>query len=80
MNQLDWPIIIIIVWDLVWKAIALWKSARLNHKYFFIILLVINSVGIVPIGYLLYLKYFYKKTAALPTTTPKKKSKTSKKS
>lgn len=33
-------------WALVWKGIALWKSARYNKKWWFIALLVINTLGL----------------------------------
>jgi len=39
------------VWTLFWKGLALWKAARLSHKYWFIALLVINTVGILEILY-----------------------------
>lgn len=45
------------VWEAVWKGLALWKSAGKKQKYWFIALLVINSVGILPIIYLLIDKY-----------------------
>jgi len=54
-------VLILVTWELIWKGIALWKSARNGHKYWFVILLVINTVGILPIIYLLYLKFSQKK-------------------
>jgi hypothetical protein len=39
--------------DLVLKGISLWKSARSGQKYWFIALLVVNSLGILPLIYLL---------------------------
>lgn len=50
---------LLIIWELFWKGIALWGSAKNNHKYWFIFLLLINSLGIVP---LIYLNFFSKKT------------------
>ncbi len=44
--------VIAIVWSLIWKAIALWKSARLNKKTWFVLLLVINTLGILEILYI----------------------------
>jgi Kef-type K+ transport system membrane component KefB len=38
-------IIILVVWDLVWKIISLWKSARRDQLVWFIILAIINSAG-----------------------------------
>ncbi len=44
-------IAIVSIWDSVWKAISLWKSARNGHLVWFICLLVFNTVGILPIIY-----------------------------
>lgn len=52
----------IAAWDLVWKGLALWKSAGKKQKYWFMALLVINSMGILPIIYLLIDKYYKPKT------------------
>ena len=41
--------LVIILWDLMWKGIGLWKAARNEDKYWFIAILIINSLGIVPI-------------------------------
>lgn len=49
----------LMIWDVVWKGIALWHAARNGQKYWFVALMLINSVGIVPI---VYLKFFQKKT------------------
>jgi hypothetical protein len=46
-------IIILAVWEAVWKLIALWKSARNNHLGWFICIAIINTVGILPIIYLI---------------------------
>ncbi len=53
-----WLIILVtaVAWELAWKGIALWKAGRRNQMEWFIILLVINSVGILPIAYLLISK------------------------
>ncbi len=44
--------IILIIWSLVWKGLALWKAGRLNHPVWFIVLLVVNTAGILEILYL----------------------------
>lgn len=41
------------VWDLAWRGIALWQSSRRQQKTWFILLLLINSAGILPIAYLI---------------------------
>ena len=48
------PVIFIIgIWDAVWKIIAMWKSARANHLAWFICIALINTMGILPIIYIL---------------------------
>jgi len=48
------PVIIILgIWDTVWKLIALWKSARANQVAWFICIAVFNTLGILPIVYIL---------------------------
>ena len=42
----------IIIWSLIWKGFALWKAARLNNKWWFVALLILNTVGILEIFYL----------------------------
>lgn len=45
--------IVLILWDIVWKIIAMWKSARNNHLIWFICIIVFNTIGILPIVYIL---------------------------
>lgn len=46
-------IAVLALWDIIWRAIALWKSARNNHLAWFICLLIFSTVGILPIIYIL---------------------------
>ncbi len=48
----DLALIVLIVWSVIWKGFALWKSARNNQLYWFIALLVINTAGILEILYI----------------------------
>jgi len=46
-------LIILIAWTMVWKGLALWKAARKkNSPVWFVILLVVNTIGILEILYL----------------------------
>jgi len=47
-----WLLIFIILWSLVWKALAWWKSARLGQPIWFIAFFIINTLGILEILYL----------------------------
>ncbi len=49
--------LVALCWSLVWKGIALWKSARNSQKVWFVVLLIVNTVGILDIIYL----YFFQK-------------------
>lgn len=47
-----WIIPIIVVWEGVWKAIALWRAGRNSHLAWFICLVIFNTLGILPIIYI----------------------------
>lgn len=49
---------IVLVWSVIWKGLALWKSAREGSKVWFVVLLIVNTLGILEI---LYLYVFSKK-------------------
>ncbi len=52
-GALGWTgFVALVAWSLVWKGMALWKSARKGEKGWFVALLVINTVGILEILYL----------------------------
>lgn len=45
-------LILVIAWSLLWKGLALWRSAKRGDKWWFIVFLVINTLGILEIIYL----------------------------
>lgn len=47
-----WLLLIAIVWSLIWKGLALWKSARRNQPVWFVVLLIVNTLGILEILYI----------------------------
>jgi len=49
----------ILIWSLIWKGIALWKCGRNNQIRWFIVMLVLNTVGILEIVYLLWFQRDY---------------------
>ena len=55
-------LIILIIWSVIWKGIALWKCGRQNQLTWFVVLLILNTGGILPIIYLLFFQKS-KKTA-----------------
>jgi len=62
---------IISIWALVWKGFALWKSAKKNSVIWFVVLLVVNTMGILEILYI----FVFSKITANSAKTLKKPSK-----
>jgi len=46
-------IILLGIWTVIWKGIALYKSAKKNQNFWFIAMLILNTAGILPIIYLI---------------------------
>ena len=46
-------LVVLVVWSLIWKGIALWKAARNSQKAWYVVMLIVNTVGILEIIYLL---------------------------
>jgi hypothetical protein len=45
-------LLLIIVWSLFWKGLALWHAGRRGQPWWFIAMLIFNTVGILEIIYL----------------------------
>jgi Family of unknown function (DUF5652) len=43
-----------IIWEGTWKGIGMWKAARHNQTAWYVMILVLNTVGILPIVYILF--------------------------
>ena len=64
---------VISIWSLVWKGLALWKSASKKSIPWFIVLLIFNTVGILDILYIfVFSKINFKKKAKKPKSKKKK--------
>ena len=50
-----WLVIALALWTLPWKGVALWKAASRHDKWWFIALLVVNTVGILEIFYIFFI-------------------------
>ncbi len=49
-------LLVVVLWELVWKGLALWHAAKEGKKRWFIALLIVNSFGILPILYLIWFR------------------------
>ena len=47
-------LLIILVWTLAWKGVALWKSAGRKEMWWFIAILLVNTLGVLEIAYIYY--------------------------
>ena len=47
----------IIIWTLIWKGISLWKCGRNNQLRWFLVLIVVNTLGLLEI---IYITWFQK--------------------
>jgi methionyl-tRNA synthetase len=41
------------IWSLFWKGIALWRASHYKQRNWFVVMLVLNTIGILEIIYLL---------------------------
>lgn len=42
------------VWATAWKGLGLWNAAKNKQQYWFVAMLIINTLGILEIAYLFY--------------------------
>jgi hypothetical protein len=63
-------VIVLALWSVFWKGMALWRAAKHRQLGWFIVLLVVNTAGILEIVYILW---FQKGHRALQKEQRKKK-------
>lgn len=51
-----WILILAAIWIIPWKGVALWKAARNRSVAWFVVLLIINTLGILDIIYIIFSK------------------------
>jgi methionyl-tRNA synthetase len=71
------PLVLLIVtlWILFWKGWALWTAAKNNKKVWFVVLLVVNTIGLLEIIYIFVVakrKWSDLKRIVPTTDTPEK--------
>ena len=49
-------LLVISIWTLIWKGIALWFAGKNRQKAWFIVILIFNTMGLLPIIYLIWFK------------------------
>lgn len=61
-------LIVIIIWEGVWKLMAMWKAAKKHSVLWFVVLAIFNTVGILPILYI----YVFSEMKSKPSKKKKK--------
>lgn len=61
---------LLLIWGLVWKALALWRAAKEDSKPWFVALLLLQTWGLAEMIYL----FFFAKQKLSFSSTPTKKS------
>jgi hypothetical protein len=54
INSNPFILVPVLLWTVAWKGMALWKAGRNNQPYWFVALLVVNTVGLLEIAYLIW--------------------------
>lgn len=54
-NTQNLILVLALLWSLPWKGVALWKAGRNNSIPWFIVLLLVNTLGILEILYIFVL-------------------------
>jgi methionyl-tRNA synthetase len=50
-------LIALAVWELVWKGLALWRAGKNKQLAWFVVMLVLNTAGILEIIYLVFFSH-----------------------
>ncbi len=58
-----WLLVALALWTIPWKGWALWKAAKRNEPWWFVIILILNTAGILEI---IYIFFITKKPKKLP--------------
>ena len=45
---------VLFLWSLLWKGIALWRASKNDQRNWFVVMLVVNTIGILEIVYLFF--------------------------
>ena len=49
-------LLVVSIWALIWKGLGLWYAGKNQQKGWFIAMLILNTLGLLPIVYLIWFK------------------------
>jgi|GEM_PF-1935671 len=67
-------LILLVLVDIALRGWALWRAARMGKNIWFIALLIVNSVGILPAIFLLLTQEEYERVMRMRHKTPRKRA------
>ncbi len=50
----DLILMLVALWTLPWKGVALWKAAGKKEKIWFVVLMIVNTLGLLEIVYIFF--------------------------
>lgn len=68
-NDVFW--VVFIVWVLVWKGFALWRAAHNKSKWWFGVMLIINTAGLLEIVYLFIFSKIESRKKVVEVSSPR---------
>jgi len=72
-NTILWALMPFVIWEMIWKGIGLWRAGRNKQVGWFVFIFILNTLGILPIIYLLFFQRKPKKAVAKPKKAKKRK-------
>jgi hypothetical protein len=63
----------LLIWSAFWTGLALWHAARRQEKWWFIIFLLVHTVGILEILYLIFVAKIFSPAQAKKVSRPARK-------
>ena len=54
ISQHVWVVYLLLIWTIPWKGVALWKAAKNNHRIWFVIILVVNTLAVLDIIFIFF--------------------------
>ncbi len=72
MGMAPWLLGLIFIWSIAWKGFALWKAAKKESKTWFVILLLVNTVGLLEIFYIFVFSKYNPKSGKAKSAKKKK--------
>jgi len=68
-----WLLTIMVIWSLVWMGIGMWVAARKRHVVWYVIFLLVHTLGILEILYIFVFSKMKRRAEEEPATKKKRR-------